>query len=232
MLTCLCDAYYGEVAIAAVRLLEHVGCQVEFPEGQTCCGQPPYNAGDWNAAKAVAAHCMAAFGTSGSTAPVVAPSSSCAAMLRHGYASLGITDAPECYELAEFIVRHMGIRSIRDAEALTPRKVAFHAACHGRVLGLTDEAETLLCSIPGIELVSLEDSEQCCGFGGAFAVKLSHVSTEIGWEKIRKLQASGADEWLSGDMGCLMHLSGLAARRGMRVTIRHYAELLAEALPA
>jgi L-lactate dehydrogenase complex protein LldE len=232
MLTCLCDAFYGEVGIAAVNLLEYLGCDVVFPDGQTCCGQPLYNTGEWSSAKAVAMHCVEAFRQTAADAPIVTPSSSCAAMLRHGYPHMGIGGISECYELAEFIVRRLNIHAIPNAKALAQRKIAYHSACHGRVLGLSDESETLLRSIPGVELAPINHCEQCCGFGGAFAAKLSHVSTEVGWEKIQRLQETGADEWVSGDMGCLMHLSGIARRRGMSVTIRHYAEVLAEALPS
>lgn len=232
MLTCLCDAFYGEVGIATVKLLEHLGCDVEFPNRQTCCGQPLYNTGEWNSAKTVAAHCVEAFHNAAAAVPIVTPSSSCAAMLRHGYPAMGIDGIGQCYELAEFIVRRMNIHAIPHAKALSPRKIAYHPACHGRVLGLSRESETLLRSIPGVELTPIVDCEQCCGFGGAFAAKLPHVSTEIGWEKIQRLHETGADEWVSGDMGCLMHLRGIAKRRGMSVTMRHYAEVLAEALPS
>ena len=240
MLTCLCDAFYGEVGIATVRVLDHAGCTVEFPKGQTCCGQPPFNAGDWDEARKIATRWKEVFGQSGIRDPkseiVVTPSSSCAAMVREGYGLLfGEGPHPAVYELGEFLVRHLKIESWPigyTPGSLRHRRVAYHRACHGRGLGLRDEQERLLSSIPGIELLPIQNEEQCCGFGGAFSVNHPTVSAGIGTEKLRTVIATGAKTLVSGDMGCLMHLQGLIKREGLDLDVRHFAELLAEAIPA
>ncbi|MBS1709512.1 MAG: (Fe-S)-binding protein [Armatimonadetes bacterium] len=235
MLTCLCDAFYGDVGRATVRVLEHAGCQVEFDDRQTCCGQPAYNSGDHESAARVARHTCAVF--AGDT-PVVSPSGSCTAMVRHGYPRLrpplpsegeraGGEGSPfPIFELAEFLTEVLGITSWPGATY--PKRVAFHRACHGRPIGLGDKAERLLATVPGIELVPLTEQEQCCGFGGAFAAKEGFLSQAIGTSKLDCFADTGADELVSGDMGCLMHLSGLASKSGRPIRTRHYAEVLAE----
>ena len=231
MLTCLCDAFYGEVGRATVRVLEHAGCDVEFDERQTCCGQPAFNSGDWESAARVAAHTSAVFA---GDVPVVTPSGSCAAMVRHGYPQLPKPPRPSegegfpVYELSEFLVDVLKITTW--PERPYAKRVAFHRACHGRIIGLGDRAERLLATVPGIELVPMPDAEQCCGFGGAFTVKEPHLSGAIGDAKLTSFQSTGAEELVSGDMGCLMHLTGLATKEGRPVRARHYAEILAEVL--
>jgi L-lactate dehydrogenase complex protein LldE len=231
MLTCLCDAFYGEVGIATVRVLEHAGCEVVFPEDQTCCGQPPFNAGAWAQARSVAEHCIRTLEPFGQV-PVVTPSGSCAAMLREGYPML-FPDRPHAngFELAEFLVKQMGIETWPGI-AVKPRRVAFHRACHGRALHLGSAQERLVGSVQGIELVPFAQGEQCCGFGGAFAATHGKLSSGIGLEKLRNVVESGAEELVSGDMGCLMHLDGLIKREGLPLKVRHFAEILAEAIPA
>lgn len=230
MLTCLCDAFFGEVGIAAVRVLEAAGCEVLFPADQTCCGQPPFNAGDWDASRGIAERCRSVFDLN---VPIVTPSGSCAAMMREGYGMLW-PDIPhiECYEVGEFLVRKLGIVDFGVPDSGKAKvKVAFHRACHGRSLGLTDEQERLVASLPGIELVSFEQAEQCCGFGGAFSATHGKLSSGIGNEKLKNVTDSGAEILASGDMGCLMHLNGLVGRNGLKLQTRHYLELIAEALP-
>lgn len=228
MLTCLCDAFYGEVGIASVRVLEHAGCKVEFPDGQTCCGQPPFNAGAWDESRPVAKRCAEILGDD---APIVVPSASCAGMLRDGYPMLGLA-APKAFELSEFLVREIGVDKwpLSGSVAAAPRRVAFHRACHGRVLGLGDTQERLLCMVPGIEIVPIEQPEQCCGFGGAFSATHGKLSASIGLEKLRCVLDSGAKTLVSGDMGCLMHLNGLIEREGLDLMTAHYAQILAEAI--
>lgn len=229
MLTCLCDAFYGDVGISTVRVLEHLGCEVVFPPDQTCCGQPPYNAGNWDEARKIVQHCTSVFSSSG--LPVVTPSTSCAAMVREGYGPLGEVGF-EIYELGEFIVKKLGLRSIEGASGhLSVRRVAFHRACHGRGLHLTDEHERLLASIPGLELLPIAMGEQCCGFGGAFSIDHPTVSAGIGDEKLRNIIALNCDILVSSDMGCLMHLKGLAAREKLSLPMLHFSQLLAACLP-
>lgn len=234
MLTCLCDAFYGEVGIATVRVLEHAGCTVQFPKGQTCCGQPPYNAGDWDASRKVANYWKQVFATDDT--PIVTPSSSCAAMIREGYAQLfGKHEHPPVFELSEFLVKQLGITKwplAYSGGTLLEQKIAYHRSCHGRGIGLSNEQETLLRAVPGVEVHIIEQAEQCCGFGGAFCVGHPTVSAGIGSEKLRHVIATGAPILVGGDMGCLMHLRGLIEKQGLGIEIRHFAEILADAIPA
>lgn len=230
MLTCLVDALYGEVGIATVRVLEAAGCAVEFPEDQTCCGQPPFNAGDWEAARRIGSHCAAVF--SGKETPVVTPSASCAAMTREGYAMLDHPEWPRALELAEFLTDVLGVERWPPSEDFRgePRRLAYHPACHGRAIHLGEKPVRLLASIPGIEIVPIADPEQCCGFGGAFSASHPTISGRIGMEKLRSVREAGVEELVSSDMGCLMHLGGLIERHGLEIRTRHYAQVLAEAL--
>ena len=231
MLTCLCDAFAGEVGIAAVRVLEAAGCEVEFPEAQTCCGQPPFNAGDWDAARPLALRTLEVFA---GDAPIVAPSASCAAMMREGYAMLlPDTVAPRAFELVEFLVRGLGIEAWPPKKGgRLERRVAYHRACHGRGLHLGDMHERLLSTVPGLELAPFDQAEQCCGFGGAFSASHGPISAGIGLEKLRHIGATGVDTLVSGDMGCLLHLRGLIERNDLGLRAMHVAQILAEALPA
>ncbi|HRF59930.1 MAG TPA: (Fe-S)-binding protein [Fimbriimonadaceae bacterium] len=232
MLTCLCDAFYGEVGIATVEVLQRIGCRVEFPAEQTCCGQPPFNAGDWAASRAVAERCRTVFELDDPASVVVTPSSSCAAMLREGYAMLfpDWTLRAQVFEFGEFLVRHRGIVEwpgrLRREE---PIRAVYHRACHGRGLHLGDLHERLLGTVEGIEWVGLPQAEQCCGFGGAFSATHPKVSTGIGMEKLAQVATTGAEMLVSGDMGCLMHLKGLLSRQHSPIEVRHFAQVLAEA---
>lgn len=227
MLTCLCDGFYGEVGIATVRVLEHAGYKVEFPPEQTCCGQPPFNAGDWSAARPIVMRCAGIFE---GEVPVVTPSASCAAMVRHGYGMLMAKSPFRCFELCEFLTRVAGITAW-PCRGLSRRKVAFHRSCHGRVLDLGTIQRDLVASIPGIDLVDLAEEEQCCGFGGAFSATHPTISSGIGMAKLENILATGATEIVGGDMGCLMHLDGLIRRNDLPLRVRHVAEILAEAIP-
>ena len=230
MLTCLCDAFYGEVGIAAAKVLNACGCEVIFPTDQTCCGQPPFNSGDWDSARVIADRFRTVFDPA---VPIITPSGSCAAMVREGFAQL-TPELPhiECYEIGEYLVKRLGVHSVPGAVGpASVTRVAFHRACHGRGLGLKDEQERLLLSVPNIELVDFGQPEQCCGFGGAFSATHGSISHGIGIEKLRNVAASGASILASGDMGCLMHLSGLIRRESLAFETKHYLELMAEGLP-
>jgi L-lactate dehydrogenase complex protein LldE len=232
MLTCLCDAFYGEVGIAAVRVLEAAGCTVVFLDQQTCCGQPPFNSGDWDAARAIGDRIRQVFDPS---MPIVAPSASCTAMVRDGFHLLWPDrDVPECFEIAEFLIHRMGIANWppnSDSKGGANQRIAFHRACHGRGIGLRNEQWTLLKSVPGIELLEFGEPEQCCGFGGAFSATHGKLSQRIGEEKLSDLASLNADCLVSGDMGCLMHLSTLAKKMGKPIEVRHYLEIMAGAIP-
>lgn len=225
MLTCLCDAFYGEVGIATVRVLEHVGCQVTFNEHQTCCGQPPFNAGDWEKSRPVASRCASLF--SGPD-PIVVPSASCAAMLREGYEMLGVHHKLTCYELCEFL---HDVIEVQSWPSLPKATVAtLHRSCHGRSLHLANKQEKILGLVPNLTVVSPEQADQCCGFGGAFSVTHSSTSRQIGLTKLHHLVGAGADTVIGGDMGCCLHLDGLARKEGIPLQFLHISEVLASAI--
>lgn len=219
MLTCLCDAFFGDVGQATVEVLEKAGCEVVFPENQTCCGQPPFNSGDWENARSVCKRLLQVFDEN---LPIVTPSSSCAAMLRHGFGELGLP-TPDAYELCEFLTLKLHYKPKGKVKAT---RAAFHRACHGRILKLGHIQEEVLSEIRGLELIKFDEEEQCCGFGGAFSVTHPTISSQIGRNKLTAIKACGVDTIISGDMSCLMHLRGL----DNGVQIRHVAQVLAEAI--
>lgn len=233
MATCLCDAFFDDVARATVEVLEHLGCEIEFPEGQTCCGQPAFNSGDWDASRKIMRHTVKTFS---GDAPVVIPSGSCAAMLFHG-APLEFekeADAPavqalanRTWELADFIVNGLGITQW---EGRLDAHVAFHRACHTRGTESGPAALQLLGSIPGLKIAAFGEAEQCCGFGGTFSVAFPHISGSMGRLKLDHVMETHPDFLVPGDMSCLMHLSGLANKEGKPLQIRHIAQVLRDAL--
>lgn len=233
MSTCLCDAFFPEAARATVQLLEHLGVTCEYPEAQTCCGQPAFNAGDWDAARAVIRHTLKVF--SGDRA-VVLPSGSCAAMIFHGNplalekeADLPMAKdlAARTWELADFIVNGLGIQQW---PGRFPKRVAFHRSCHTRGSQSPEAALTLLNSIEGLELVEVGQIEQCCGFGGTFSVAFPNISRAMGQLKIEHLTAHQPDVVTSLDLACLMHLGGMMEKEKRAVTRMHLAEILWESL--
>ena len=235
MATCLADAFYDDVARATVEVLEHLGVRVEVPPDQTCCGQPAFNAGDWEAARLVARHTLRVFAGEG---PVVVPSGSCARMASHGTLLLFEHEADRdaadslagrSFELADFIVRELGIR--RWPGRFSAR-IALHRSCHCRGTSYAESALTLLDSIEGVELVPVGEGEQCCGFGGTFSATFPTVSARMGDLKLEHLLASGPDLVVSADMGCLMHLEGRARKEGRTLRALHVAEVLRDALQA
>ncbi|MFF8289814.1 (Fe-S)-binding protein [Streptomyces sp. NPDC016309] len=221
--TCVNDAVYPSTGIATVRLLERLGVEVDFPAAQTCCGQPQYNTGYRPEARRLARRTAGAF--EGHTY-VVTPSASCAAMVRDHYARLGEPDlAPRTYELTEFLVDVLGVT---DVGAYFPHRVTYHPSCHGlRLLGLGDRPRRLLEAVRGLELVELPGAEECCGFGGTFAVKNPAVSVAMGRDKVRHAVGTGADVLCGGDNSCLMHIDGVLRREGERMRALHIAEILA-----
>ena len=233
MATCLCDAIYADVAKATVEVLEHAGCTIDFPEGQTCCGQPAFNGGDWSAARKVVRHAVRTF--TGED-PVILPSGSCAAMMFHG-ASLAFeheSDLAEVkalgqrtWELMDFLVNGLGVTAW---PGRFPAKIALHRACHTRGTGSIDAALTLLRTIQGVEVVEFGEVEQCCGFGGTFSVSFPNVSTAMGDLKLEHIRAAKPDLLASVDMSCMMHLSGRAAHEGHPIKTMHVAQVLRDAL--
>lgn len=232
LVTCLVDHFRPQVAEAAVALLERAGLAVEVPDGQTCCGQPAFNAGARLDAAAMARHTVEVF--SRSDAPVVIPSGSCADMLVHHAPLLLAGDplwgpparalAARTFELTEFLVDVLGVAPgpIGGDERLT-----YHACCHGlRGLGVDAQPRHLL-SEAGERLVPLPEADTCCGFGGLFAVKMADVSGAMLARKCRQIAATGAGTVVVTDVSCAMHMQGGLDREGRTTRVRHIAEVLA-----
>ncbi len=230
--TCLVDQLFPQVGEATVALLRRLGVEVAFPEAQTCCGQVAFNDGFWPEAQRMARQFLAAFAD---TPAIVAPSGSCAAMVREFFPVLLRDDPPladearalgqRTYELSEFLVNLLGRD---DVGAYFPHKVTYHASCHGlRGLGLREQPLRLLRHVRGLEIHPLEGLEECCGFGGMFAVKFSGLSGAMLEAKIRAIEASGAEVVTATDVSCLMHLAGGLSRRGSPIRAMHLAEVLA-----
>lgn len=238
MITCLCDLFYPEVGESTVRLLNRLGVEVDFPARQTCCGQPAYNSGYNADALAVARHQIEAFSGLGTeTTPVVTPSGSCAAMIRHHYPRLFAGDevwlrrarafAGRVYELSEFIVKVLGRQRL---DGRFPAVAVYHRSCHmSRGLGVIEEPVQLLQGLADFTLLDWSHSEDCCGFGGTFAVKMSPISTAMADEKLRWLQESKAQILVGADTGCLMHLGGRLRRQGIGIEVMHIAQVLDQA---
>ena len=230
--TCLVDQLFPRVGEATVRVLERAGCDVVFPEAQTCCGQATFNDGFWDDARPLARRFLDVFSDA---RQVVTPSGSCAAMVREWYPQL-LRDDPalatrareighRTYELSEFLVRVLGLT---DLGARFPAAVAYHPSCHGlRALGLRDEPVRLLRGVRDLRLVDLPRAEECCGFGGFFSVKFSELSGAMLDTKMDSIEASGADVVTATDASCLMHIAGGLARRGSKIRALHLAEILA-----
>jgi L-lactate dehydrogenase complex protein LldE len=228
--TCLVDLHRPSVGFAALRLLQRAGCQVEIPRAQTCCGQPAYNSGDRRTARELAAGIVEAFR---GFDYIVAPSGSCAGMLRHHLPHLFDDDpnlravadamAARVYELVSFLTDVMGVR---DA-APYPGTVTYHDSCSGlREMGVKAQPRALL-EAAGATIKEMAEPEICCGFGGTFCVKYPEISVRMVSDKTKDIVASGADTVLAGDMGCLLNIAGRLQREGHHVHARHVAEVLA-----
>lgn len=232
-MTCLCDAFFADVAKATVEVLEHLGCDIEVPDAQTCCGQPAFNAGDWNASRKVVRHMVETFAGS---KPIIVPSGSCAAMVFHG-APLAFENeldldeinavASRTWELVDFIVNGLGITSW---PGRLDASVTVHKSCHLRGSRSGAAITQLLESIEGLKLLPFDESEQCCGFGGTFAVSFPNVSAKMGQLKIEKLTAGNPDYVATADMGCMLHFGGMMDRQGMQFRRVHVAQILRDAL--
>ncbi len=230
--TCLVDLMRPSVGFAAVKLLEQAGCSVEVPVAQTCCGQPAYNSGDRSDAAALARQTISAFE---GFDYVVAPSGSCAGMLKLHYPALLSGDpewsgkakafAERVYELISFLVDVRGMESV---DADFQGRVTYHDSCSGlRELGIKDQPRRLLASVRGLELAEMADAEVCCGFGGTFAVKYPDISNAMVEKKTANVAATDPDLLLAGDLGCLLNMAGKLKREGRRIAARHVAEVLA-----
>jgi L-lactate dehydrogenase complex protein LldE len=230
MITCLGDVIRPEAGKAVVRILRRLGHTIDFPEAQTCCGQPMFNSGFRELAREQAKHTIRVFA---GEEPVVVPSGSCAAMVKHEYPHLLDDDAKwheralalasRTFEFSDFLVNQL---QVVDVGAKYRGKVAFHFACHLRMLQHTTEAETLIRHVDGVTFVPLARQDQCCGFGGSFAVRYPHISGNMVEDKMQCILASGADCVVSTDAGCLMNIGGRFHRAGHQTELLHLAELL------
>jgi L-lactate dehydrogenase complex protein LldE len=228
---CFVDAIYPGAALAAVEVLERLGHTVRYPEGQTCCGQPPFNTGLWDEAREVARRQAALFADS---EVVVALSGSCGAMMKVFYPQLFVGDRDErtvtalaarTHEFSSFLVDVLGAA---DLGASFPCRATFHDGCHGlRELGIKAAPRTLLAHVRGLELVEMQEAETCCGFGGMFAVKFAMISTAMGEVKCDAIAATGAECVISNDASCLMQIAGMLERQGRPMRCLHLAEVLA-----
>jgi len=229
--TCLVDLIRPSVGFAAVKLLEDAGCTVDVP-AQTCCGQPAFNSGDRATTRKIAEQVIAAFEPYDY---VVAPSGSCAGMLKTHYPELFESDAAwapraekfcaKTYELVSFLV---DVLKLEKVAAAFDGAVTYHDSCSGlRELGIKAQPRKLLAGVQGLKLAEMHDADVCCGFGGTFCVKYPDISNTIVTKKAEHIAATGADTLLAGDLGCLMNMAGRLQRLGMPVKARHIAEVLA-----
>jgi len=229
-ITCLSDIMAPDVGKNTLELLERTGCEVDFPESQTCCGQPAFNSGYLKDAKAAMKQTMKAFKDS---EYVVGPSGSCVGMLKE-YEKVFADDpewkaeakklAEKTYEITQFLVDVLKITNIGST---FEGKVTYHPSCHmTRILGVKEAPKKLLENVEGVELVELPIAEDCCGFGGTFAVKNSVISGEMVKEKSQHVTETEAEYLVGGDMGCLMNIGGRMQREGKNVKIVHITEIL------
>lgn len=231
--TCLGENFFTPVLKDMVAVLERLGATCELPEGQSCCGQPLYNSGFQAKTVGIAAQWLRTFG--GREGYIVAPSGSCADFVRHRYATLfapgtaehdlALSVAGRTYEFSEFLTR---VLQITDVGASFPHTVTYHASCHIlRGLGLREQPKQLLGAVQGLQLTPLHEEETCCGFGGIFSVVYPEVSGAMLADKVRNIEASGAEYVVVGEPGCLMNVAGGLRKAGSRVQAVHLIQVLA-----
>ncbi len=231
-ITCLIDSFFPSTGEAMVRVLNRAGVRVEFPQAQTCCGQPAFNAGLRKDARPLAEHTIRVFEkTSGA---IIIPSGSCGAMVRHGYLEL-FKDEPawlerarslaqRTYEFTEYLV---DVRHVTDVGATWPGRLTYHPSCHLlRGLGVDRQPRALLAQVRQAEIIDLPAADDCCGFGGVFSVEHPELSAEFLKRKITNLEATGAPTLVVADTGCLMHIQGGLKRQGKGQRVVHIAEVL------
>ena len=235
-ITCLADTFYPRTGIACVKVLEKLGCTVGFPAAQTCCGQPLWNNGLADDTRALARRMIEVFDDA---QYVVTPSGSCAAMIRDYYPEMFEHDpawhdraaalAGKTFEFVEFLMKVLKV-DLAEHNVRWEGKTTYHYSCHLRGLGITDEAVRLMKQVDALEYVPLEKADQCCGFGGTFAMKYPQISGAMVRDKAQCIRATGADTIISNDSGCTMNLSGSCRREGVDVRFTTLAEVLAEGM--
>jgi len=230
-ITCIADLMYADVGKSVVRVLRRSGVDLDFPEGQTCCGQPAFSSGYYKEAATVAKKVIEVFERS---ERVVMPSGSCAAMIHHGYPILFGDDpkwkkraeefVAKTYEFSQFIVDVLGIT---DVGATFRKKVTYHSSCHmSRILGVEEQPKILLKNVKGIDFIELPYAYDCCGFGGTFSMKMADISGAIVEEKVDNIVETGAEVLAGSDLTCLMNISGRLSRRGVPIKVMHVAQVL------
>src|ERR1035441_10484935 len=235
-ITCLNDQFYPRVGIAVTKILEHFGCVVHFPSGQTCCGQPFFNNGFHPEAAALARNFVETFEK---YEYIVTPSGSCCAMVREHFPQLlGADHAYEhgmhkvvssTYEFVEFLEKVLKV-DLSKLALPQRRTVTYHYTCHLRGIGVKDEGVRLLNQIGNVEFHPMEKTDQCCGFGGTFAVKYPAISGAIVEDKVNCIAKTKASTTICNDAGCTMNISGMCHRAGIETRVQHLAELMAEAM--
>jgi len=230
--TCLIDMCYPQAGLAGIELLQRHGVEVVFPQGQSCCGQPSYNSGFPAETKAVARQQLQSFSKD---YPIVVPSGSCAGMLKHHYPTLFAAEpeaaearhfADRVYELTEFLVRVLQIKLEDRGE---PIKVTWHSSCHAtREMGIIADSKSLLHQLQNVELIELQNEQECCGFGGTFSIKHPAISAAMVKDKTADIQQTGAARVLSGDCGCLLNIGGALDYQQQAIPTQHIAEFILE----
>ncbi|HKD81047.1 MAG TPA: (Fe-S)-binding protein [Candidatus Angelobacter sp.] len=228
---CFVDQLQPEVAVDAVTVLRRVGCEVDYPDDQTCCGQPAFNSGFWNEARPCAERFLRVFRDAET---IVCPSGSCTTMVRVFYPELmgagpghdeAVAVGRRTFEFSEFLAKVMGLS---DVGATFPHTVTYHASCHGlRELRLRDEPLKLLRGVKGLKLVDMLRCDECCGFGGTFAMKFENISVAMGEQKADSIAVTGAEYVTAIDPSCLMHVQGIMGRRKDGAKTIHLASILA-----
>ena len=228
---CFIDQLYPQVAFNTIKVLEKAGCIVKYNEKQTCCGQPAFNAGFWGESKDVCTKFVQDFDGADY---IVSPSASCTGFVRNNYGKLFENNAFQSpakkvtnrmFELSEFLVK---ILNVTDLGASFNGKVTYHDSCAGlRECNIKTEPRTLLNAVNGVELVEMNDTDMCCGFGGSFAVKFDTISVAMADQKIDNAIATNAEYIVSTDMSCLMHLDGRINFNGQAIKVLHLADVLA-----
>ena len=231
---CYIDQFHSAVALATARVLQHLGHEVIVPAGQTCCGQPTFNTGDWDESRRIARHFLEVFEP---YETVVAPSGSCVGMVRENYPWLfegqpelprAQAMAPRVHEFTSFLVDCLGVT---DLGAMVEATVTLHDSCHAlRELGIRQQPRALLANVQGLTLVEMPQSDVCCGFGGAFSVKYPEISTAMADDKLANAVSTEAEFITGVEASCLMHLRGRIERRGLPIKTIHIAELLAHGM--
>ena len=233
--TCLAGTFRESIIQGAVRALQRAGAEVLIPRGLTCCGQPAFNAGDWEDARRMARHTIGVLEAAGD-APVVLPAGSCTAMIRHHYADLFADDpawlpraralAARTYEFTEFLVDVLGVT---DLGVRFPHRITYHPSCHLlRALGVDRQPRALIAALHGAAFVELPHADECCGFGGVFSAEFPEIAHAMLERKVANIAATQADYCLTADPSCLLHIQGGLRRAGVPTRMLHIAEVLGE----